>query len=347
MILHVYFGDALKHPIVQNYLRAGSVRPQAVLRYRLVRSKPLRFARLSLAMIQARVRQPAVIVQAHDFVSAMLATVLWGRRSIFDSHEIYSCLVRRRTVAWLVNRVERWVATRAGCVIYPSAERRDYYGSLKGSRPVVIENLYRPYAETLTGEDVRELGRLEAVVKATGQARYIYAGTMTEVRAIPEIVRAFDRPELRGHHLFLAGPRTALLDSILSVERENVAYLGEVRHAVMTALLPTFDAGFAIYKPSDANNRLAAPTKLFEYSYYGLAVIANRSTYVERVKSRDSLANVSFIEEISSEEVARKCLSVTGVARASRDQWRNRVLWQLQQPVIESMYQDVERLSCK
>ena len=298
-------------------------------------------------MIQTRVRQPAVIVQAHDFVSAMLATVLWGRRSIFDSHEIYSCLFRRRSMAWLVSRVERWAAMRAGCVIYPSAERRDYYGRLKGSRSVVIENLYRPHPETLPDVDVRELGRLEAIVKAAGQTRYIYAGTMTEVRAIPEIVRAFDRPELRGHYLFLAGPRTALLDAILSVERENVAYLGEVRHAVMTALLPSFDAGFAIYKPRDANNRLAAPTKLFEYSYYGLAVIANRSAYVERVKVRDSLANVSFIEEISSEAIARECLSVAGVARARRGEWRSVVLWQLQQPVIESMYQDVEQLSRK
>ena len=88
-------------------------------------------------------------------------------------------------------------------------------------------------------------------------------------------------------------------------------------------------------------------TKLFEYSYYGLAVIANRSAYVERVKVRDSLANVSFIEEISSEAIARECLSVAGVARARRGEWRSVVLWQLQQPVIESMYQDVEQLSRK
>lgn len=342
----MYFGDGGKHPIVQNYLASGDGRRHELLPYRLSSAKTSRLFALAFAMLRARTRDQASIVQAHDVVSGVLATLLWGRRTVFDSHEIYSCLARRKPIAWVVDRLERYVARRAGRVIYPSEERRDYFGELKGSRPVVIENLYRPTSLPLSSGDKVEIARLARIVEACTGPRYVYAGTMTEVRGIREIVQAFERPELRGRSLFLAGPRTKLLDSILAVGRENVVYLGEVPHAVMTALLPSFDVGFAIYKPSDANNRLAAPTKLFEYAYFGLEVIANRSAYVERVRDRCGLSNIVLIEEISSEGIARASRAVGCRTGTPREEWKESVVWGRQQPTIDAMYRDIERLSC-
>lgn len=343
MILHVYFGDGGKHPIVQNYLNTDDGRRHELLRYRLPAAKLLRLVTLSLAMLRARRQNRARIVQAHDVVSGVVATLLWGRRTVFDSHEIYSCLARRRIVAWLVDRLERYVASHAGRVIYPSEERRDHFGTLAGSHPVIIENLYRPRSEPLSTDENSEFERLASLVESQARPRYVYAGTMTEIRAIREILGAFERPELRDHRLFLAGARTGLLDSLLSAGPRNVVYLGEIPHAVMTALLQCFDVGFAIYKPSNANNRLAAPTKLFEYAYFGLDVIANRSAYVERVQGRWGLSNILFVEEISSEGIAHACRTRASKVRAPKERWRRVVVWERQLPAIEAMYREMEQ----
>jgi hypothetical protein len=174
-----------------------------------------------------------------------------------------------------------------------------------------------------------------------GGRRFIYAGNTTPVRALAEIVAVFSRLELAGDHLFIAGPQTHALESMLAAASSNVTYFGQIPHRVMTSLLNRFDAGFAIYKPTDANNRLASPTKIFEYLYFGLSVIASQSPYVRRVASRMPAGSVRLIEEVSVDCIAAACVFTQRRSDRRPATPRHGILWAHQLETVESIYRSV------
>ena len=340
-VVHVFFGDAAHHPIIQNYLRHQEVRHHYILEYGTRRWKILRFFTLAWAILTLRWRQSGAILHAHDFVSASLAAVFWRQSFIFDSHEIYSCLAQGVVARGVVDRVERIAARAAAVVIYPSEERRDYYVGLKRERVEIVENLYDPGTGSVSDCDASQYRDFAAVVEAVSGRRFVYAGNTTPVRALAEIVSVFSRSEFAGDHLFIGGPLTQSMESVLASAGQNVTYLGQIPHQLMTKLLDLFDAGFAIYKPVDANNRLAAPTKIFEYAYHGLSVIANRSPYVVRLAGRMPDGDLITIDEIDVDSIATACALVRRRTNRGILGPTLGIVWAEQLDKIETIYRHV------
>jgi glycosyltransferase involved in cell wall biosynthesis len=332
-VCHLYFGDASKHPIVRNYLRSLPDMPQEIVLGSVPDSKLMRLWRLVRDVIRLRSRSSWAL-QCHDVVSAVVGTYLWRGRVIYDSHEIYASLASPRmsgVVAWM----ERLAMRRADIIVFPSEYRAKYY-EVDRNKVVIVENLFYPYA---TGGK----GTPTAAVAADSQSgsrplRFVYTGLFTPARAIDDVVKAFADPRLADGVLILAGRETDYLKTILDGAPENVEFRGELGHDEVCDLLATADAGFALYRPINENNRRCAPTKIFEFMYFGLHVIANNSPYVEEVIRRVGYGGVTSIDAISVTEIVDACLQVRHRTGDVDDDVREAVCWESQMPVLRQLY---------
>lgn len=341
-VMHVYFGNAKAHPIVMNYIRCKGKRHHDILLDKPFGNKLLRLAQLFWRLVRLRIKDSSVIVHAHDVVSATLAASLLFENVIFDSHEIYASLAGSNLLAGIVSRMERYAVRRSGLVVYPSRQRMEYSVKAIDANSLVIENLFLPTGRTLNEEQSLLLGRLQEQVRSSPGRHFLYAGTFSPVRGVEEIIDAFSDDRLRGDSLFLAGKASVLVDQLLEQGLASVEFLGELAHDVMIGLLPCFDAGIALYKPINANNRLAAPTKLFEFLYFGLAVITNRSTYIEEVVQKFAIDNVYLADSVTREDILQACMAVGRRRNSAEDAVRQGVSWTSQLPRIEAMYTSFE-----
>ncbi|MBU2677216.1 MAG: glycosyltransferase [Gammaproteobacteria bacterium] len=333
-VYHLYFGDASRHPIVNNYLRSLPELPQRIVLTDVPNSRLGRLWRLGRETLRAR-KHADWALQCHDVVSAVIGSVLWKGRVIYDSHEIYSSFATRRIVAKLINSLEKFAIRQATIVVFPSTYRSEYY-DLEDRDVRIVENLYYPYDNDEargTGADTSdaETGRPQSPL-------FVYTGLFTPARAIDDIVAAFKSPQLSASRLVLAGKRTDYLDSVLGETPDNVEYVGELGHAEVSELLKSADVGFALYRPVNENNRRCAPTKIFEFLYFGVQVIASQSPYVMEIKERCGGDQIIALDEIDTESIIAACLAVRKSDKSVDRHTRESVCWSSQMPIVKSLY---------
>jgi glycosyltransferase involved in cell wall biosynthesis len=104
----------------------------------------------------------------------------------------------------------------------------------------------------------------------------IYAGGLSRIRGIRELVEAFRGPELKHAHLWLVG---AFEDSnfeqeILASLPANVQWLGWREHTEVLELYQEAKIGAILLHPTPSHRR-ALPVKLLEYFGAGLPVVAS------------------------------------------------------------------------
>jgi len=325
-VFHLYFGDASKHPIVGNYLRSVPDLPQQIVLTMVPASRLKRLWQLFRELIRVR-RQSDWALQCHDVVSAFLGVIFWKGRVIYDSHEIYSSFANSTAAAKFIDWLERFAIRKATIVVFPSSYRSEYYDA-QDCDVRIVENLYYPYDPDHQEEGV-----------GSEPSVFVYTGLFTPARAIDDIVAAFGDSSLHDSRLILAGQRTAYLDSVLADASPNVEYIGEISHAEVADLLRTADAGFAIYRPVNENNRRCAPTKIFEFLYFGLRVIVSRSPYIMQIKDDFGGDQIVPLDDIDAASIIKACLEARKPKVAADSRTRERVCWQSQMSTILSLYE--------
>lgn len=106
----------------------------------------------------------------------------------------------------------------------------------------------------------------------------IYQGSISHLRGIEEMVRAFDSRQLRtaAHFVLMGEFENSTLER--SVRRlpgwDNTVYLGHCPIPEVTAALGTVRVGLLLFQPAP-NHLESYPNKLFEYMAAGLPVIAS------------------------------------------------------------------------
>ena len=222
---------------------------------------------------------------------------LWRKRIVYDCHENLPAQVLqkewipvplRRLLSPLVWSAE-WLASRmiSGVIVARDAVRSRF----PKNRTILVRNF--PTAGAL-----RSLGDGDPL--ESRQNVVIYAGALSKVRGIGELVRAFDSPELAHAQLLLVGDfdDSGFRDEILAFMPSNARWVGRKSYSEVLQLYKSAKLGMLLLHPTPSH-RHSLPIKLFEYLGAGLPVIAsNFPEFAEMVEGCGALVNPTNVDEI-------------------------------------------------
>lgn len=328
-IIHVYFGDAQHHPIIQNYLlENGKVydAPKKKSSNRWRRSIEL-FWRLYYTK-----NDNVKILHCHDPISLVICLLLFKRKQIiYDSHEVFSSYIHNYFLNKMMFFVENILVRLPWKVIFPSYERGSLYFKNK-SKFIVIENKMQ------LNVPFNYVKRPALKHPKDDAINCIYSGTFTEVRCINEIITAIKLLSDKGYsiRLDLIGSKSEYLDKILSAQPININFLGRIPHAELLSRYKNYDVAFALYRPTNLNNQYCAPTKLFEHEYVGLPTVTIKSKYIDHKIKMKEFVNCVQIEKIHPEAIAQAVLQAIRLTKEHQNP--DSLLWSSQRTRIIELY---------
>ncbi len=321
-VIHVYFGDYKGHPIILNYIDNFEIRTSVLDSPKATGSRSKRISSL-LSKMRSLERSQIRVLHTHDILSFYLSRFLFPlKRVIFDSHEVYSSYFKF-PLNLIVCILEEIATLLSSVKIFPSAERRELYFIKRNT--VIIENLFLPNRNPSRSRDKRDLNS------------FVYAGLLSRQRCIAELIDMFRN--LPQCTLTIYGIKNDYMAKIIEKGLPaNVKYAGSVAHTDLIKLLPKYAASFALYFPSDLNNKFPAPTKIFENEYFGLATIVLSSRYLRRLDREKTIINTLFIDKINSSSLNE--IINSGRLGKCQPNKSPRILWESQKAVINGLYSE-------
>ena len=243
-------------------------------------SRRQRFA-LGWVVLERCLRTNAKLFLFHDpeLFGVGLILRLLGRHVIYDCHENLDLQVLQKT--WIPEwarkstaatvRITEWLLSRALSGVIAASP--SMLSRFPRKRTTLVRNF--PTAEAME--------RLAGGLSIDRRAEIvIYAGGLSRIRGIKELVEAFRGPELRHAELWLVGAfdDENFREEIVNALPPNAKWLGWREHTEVLKLYPQVKVGAVLLYPTPSH-RGALPVKLFEYFAAGLPVVA--SNYPEMV----------------------------------------------------------------
>lgn len=198
---------------------------------------------------------------------------LTGRKVVYDCHENLPMQVLQkrwipRPFRWALvpwTWLAEWTASRLICGVISAREA--VLPRFPRHRRVLVQN-FPARAVLDTAVAGAPVGMRRDVV--------IYAGGLSRLRGIGELVEAFRGPELSGAELWLAGnfESAAFQEEILTALPPNAKWLGWREHPYVLQLYPYAKIGVNLLYPTPSH-RNAQPVKLYEYLGAGLPVVTS------------------------------------------------------------------------
>jgi len=273
------FYDVQLHAIADfEYKRVNGVDVYGLPNYGKRYKRPL----LWWELLKRAVKAHADIYHFHDpelIPTGLLITWITHKPVIYDIHEDYPKAIL--TKSWIPKFIRK-----------PIAAFFDWFQKLcvKGFAQVIVvtEELQRSFRSdrvTLV-QNFPLLAMRDDVEKLIEQRRQhgehvklVYAGGLTEIRGIYEMVKAFDYiPKDMNVNLILAGSfndkgyEQKVLDYIKTENR--ISFIGQVSYNDAYQLMCDSDIGLICFKPV-AHNTHSLSNKMFEYMSVGIPVIAS------------------------------------------------------------------------
>jgi glycosyltransferase involved in cell wall biosynthesis len=206
---------------------------------------------------------------------------LLGKQVVYDSHEnLPKQLLQKEWLPWIVRRL-----------LFPFVWTGEYLGSrlLSGVIAAVPALMVRfPRASTILARNFPTRASLQVLGGGpdirTRPNIAIYAGGLSRIRGIKELVTAFQ--DLKNAELWLVGTfeSAEFQREIMTSLPPNVHWLGWKPYPEMIQLYTQVKLGMVLLHPMP-NHRHSLPVKLFEYLGAGLPVVASDfpefSEYIE------------------------------------------------------------------
>jgi glycosyltransferase involved in cell wall biosynthesis len=210
------------------------------------------------------------VVHAHDLdtlLAGALISRLRGASLVYDAHEHYADMVSQdlpRGVAKAFDLLERVLIRNADRVVAANQRIAEYLNDWTLRPPVVVMNCIEPPQ----GMETRQ--RSEKMV-------VFYGGSLEPLRFIEEAVEAVRGGD--GTLLRVAGDGSlrSLVEDAAGSGR-NVQYIGYVDHATLLREMAQADAVIAMLDPSNNNNRIGTPNRMFEAMAVGTPVLVSKGT---------------------------------------------------------------------
>ena len=343
--MHVFFGDASYHPIIQSYL---SFYPNSFYVH-----APKFGSRISRAIklfqeLYKKRKGFNGYIQCHDPISFFIALVFFKRQKIIlDAHEVFSTFIGNKSLCYVGFKIEKMMFRIAKKKIFPSNDRASIFFTEPENETgvYIVENLLNDnLIPKLTGKKTAQLDAYKDKVNC------IYVGTFTDKRAVREIITAIEmlNRDDRKYVLHLYGEKTEYLSRCLVNTSDCIVYHGVVPREELLSIYEQFDISFALYKPVDLNNKFCAPTKIFENEYYSLRTVCNNSPYLRSLGNSGRIESPILIDEISAEGILSAIVSNShskGLNRRVLESARavlahdKKLLWSSQTDVIKRIYQ--------
>lgn len=238
-----------------------------------------RWARFSVTLVQAYracAKEGAEVYHFHDpelMPVALMLRVL-GKRVVYDIHEDLPRQVLSKP--WIPKYLRRSVAAAAR---FAEGAIRHWMTAFVAATPAISRRF--PGDRTVVVQNFPLLDEFPGVGNAPQYAQrhpwVVYAGGLTRIRGVREMVRAMELVSYPAVKLKLAGTFDSpeLEREVRSLRGwERVDFLGWVQRTAMVKLLTRARIGLVLFHPVP-NHFEARPTKLFEYMAAGLPVIAS------------------------------------------------------------------------
>ncbi len=225
-----------------------------------------------------------------------------GIKVIYDVHENYPAVILTK------NWIPKWIRKVVSKLfeMYENWAVKHFYGVV-----VVTENMcerfskYTRCALVPNYPDLKDFEGLKKIDRNDSRVRFIYVGSIDEDRAIVEMMEAFRkvREKLDYVEFYMVGPifSQKLESFIRSFNVPGFVYHPRVPHRRALEMVAQSDVGMIIIH-RNPSKEISSPVKLFEYTYFGLPVIASDFEYW-----RKTLLNyecVYYVDPESVEQIA-------------------------------------------
>lgn len=337
----------------------GGGAPRGPMRRWLARVRwLLRYRRAATAFGRraAMAGEDASIWHLHDFpaLSSVTAALPKGARFVYDSHEIFfdSGTAGRLPgpLRWWLRRREDRLIAAAEAVVTVNVACSEELGRRHPRRIAVVHNClplwHGPHSEV---DPLRE-----AVGLDPGDRIVLYHGNLAADRGLLELASAMDQPGLESAHLVYLG--NGPLHDVLAGLAADLRFRGRIHlvGAVPPDDLPDWicraDVGAMPNQPSNLNERLSTPNKLFESIAVGLPVVSSDFPARRRIVADDpdgplgalcdptdpraigaAIRSILELDDAARADLRRRCLM------AARERWN----WEHEAQVLVELYRSL------
>ena len=265
-----------RHPFEMRWIRFGHVgdRRRGKLDYVWM------FSRILLGMVARGLRYRPDVVFAMGW--AMLQPAKWicrltGARLIYDCVELFR---DRRALPGdaIWRRYEDWAFRHADRVTACNVQRAEIMREEYGCRvPIELVPNYVPFREIPRTDTLR---RAFAEQDPQVETIVLYHGAHIPGRALDTLIDAVAQlPPSVGIAFVGAGDPTylqALKDRAAAADMTSrCLFHGTVPFDELLPLATAVDVGYVAYEPTNRNNELCAPNKLYEYALAGIPMVGS------------------------------------------------------------------------
>jgi glycosyltransferase involved in cell wall biosynthesis len=232
---------------------------------------PLGFPWFFLSSLRLVLREMPDVIHCHDLDTlpqGALAAKLLNVPLVYDAHEHYAAMIEQDlpvSVASMADRVESALVKNADLVVAANDPIAEYLSQFS-KKVVVVMNCIDPVP--------RELAPPRS---PDGKVVLLYAGVLEPLRYIEEVVSAVKG--MKEVELRIAGTGT-LQDQVAAAAKEsvNIVYLGRLPRDQTLKEMGAADAVIALLDPSNENNRIGTPNRLFEAMAVGRPALVSKGT---------------------------------------------------------------------
>lgn len=241
-------------------------------------STALRFPLFILKALLRGLKIEADAVHAHDLdtlLPAALISRLRGIPLVYDAHEYYSAMVADHLPSFMcafLDKMEAWLVRQADLAIAVNEKVEEHLRPNVSSHSIIVMNCI-------------ELGERRPP-HAGREITMIYAGALEPFRYLKEVTDVIRGEE--GVRMLLAG-EGSLKETLIKKagESENIEFIGYLPHSSLIEVMKECDVVLCLMDPSNKNNQIGTPNKLFESMAVGIPVLVSEGTLCAEIVRRE------------------------------------------------------------
>ncbi len=302
------------------------------------------------------VAPPSDVHHANDMETlptAVEAAQRDGGRVVYDSHEIFLEFGEHlRQPGWMRGIVGRWerrlARLSAAVVTVNEACAAELTRRLRPRRIVVVHNCPPRWSPP---EPPTDLLRHAAGISDDAPIVLCHGGFQAN-RGLEQTAAALTEPGLEGTHLVFLGYRTAILEPIVAAfpRPDRIHVLPAVQPDELLGWVVGADVDSIVFQPTELNNLISTPNKLFESLAAGVPVVSSDFPIRRRIVIDDPDGPLGAVcDPTDPQSIAAAIRSIVDVDPAARADLRRRCLdaaharwnWETESARLVSLYADL------
>jgi len=231
-----------------------------------------------IALLRNSRKEGFSVVHAHDLDTLLAGALISKLRRVplvYDAHEHYAEMVSQdlpRAIARAFDLVERALVRGADRIVAANQRIAEYLGEWSKVEPVVVMNCIEP--PSIDGQRPAHKGIV-----------VFYGGSLEPLRFIEEAILAVQGQKDIVLRVAGEGSLRGMVEDA-GTSGDNVEYIGYVDHEMLLSEMADADAVIAMLDPSNINNRIGTPNRLFEAMAVGTPVLVSEGTLSGEIVER-------------------------------------------------------------